>query len=399
MGESCNTTSCLLVDSPSSCDESQPLLLPSSAPNESSHNQSSHLNFQLLKHICLPSKAAVLLICSAVVVGAVQAIFMISSAAALAVIPVLSGHYINESLTIIISYLAIIITIIVLYPVSGFIADVFCGRYRLMMISVCLFIVSFVLMLGCSVPLLVDPNFVFPCSCKNAKMVFIILLVGLFGVTFGIGLIIYYVNFIQFGLDQLMETPSEYLCLFIHWIMWANYLSSAVIIPLAAVLLCGKHYILRKVIAGSVPLVCSVLLLFLLVFSCWKRHWFYTEPGQHNPYKMVIKVLNFARKSKHPLQRSAFTYCDDERPSRIDYAKNRYGGPFTTEQVEDVKTLLRILLVLLAIGPVFILDVPSSSFVFPLIGVHIAHKGHRYCDASWIAVSYTHLTLPTIYSV
>ena len=28
-------------------------------------------------------------------------------------------------------------------------------------------------------------------------------------------------------------------------------------------------------------------------------------------------------------------------PSRIDFGKNKYGGPFTTEQVEDVKTFLR----------------------------------------------------------
>ena len=67
---------------------------------------------------------------------------------------------------------------------------------------------------------------------------------------------------------------------------------------------------------------------------------------------MVASVLHYARKHKYPLQRSAFTYCDDERPSRIDFAKERYGGPFTTEQVEDVKTLLRIFLVLIALGPV-----------------------------------------------
>jgi peptide/histidine transporter 3/4 len=33
----------------------------------------------------------------------------------------------------------------------------------------------------------------------------------------------------------------------------------------------------------------------------------------------------------------------DELPSRIDFGKSKYGGPFTTEQVEDVKTLLRLL--------------------------------------------------------
>ena len=47
--------------------------------------------------------------------------------------------------------------------------------------------------------------------------------------------------------------------------------------------------------------------------------------------------------------RSAFTYCEDKLPSRIDFGKTKYGGPFTTEQVEDVKTFLR-LLVIISVG-------------------------------------------------
>ena len=65
----------------------------------------------------------------------------------------------------------------------------------------------------------------------------------------------------------------------------------------------------------------------------------------------MYNVLNFARKQKYLLQLSAFTYGDNYIPTRIDFAKERYGGPFTTEQVESVKTSLRILLLLLALGP------------------------------------------------
>ena len=49
--------------------------------------------------------------------------------------------------------------------------------------------------------------------------------------------------------------------------------------------------------------------------------------------------------SVHNVRRSAFTYCEDKLPSRIDFAKSKYGGPFTTEQVEDVKMFLRVLAV------------------------------------------------------
>ena len=63
-----------------------------------------------------------------------------------------------------------------------------------------------------------------------------------------------------------------------------------------------------------------------------------------NPFKLIYKVIRYAIKQKHPRCRSAFTYCEDELPSRIDFGKSKYGGPFTTEQVEDVKTFLRLLL-------------------------------------------------------
>ena len=98
----------------------------------------------------------------------------------------------------------------------------------------------------------------------------------------------------------------------------------------------------------------------------------YTEPGHGNPYKSVITVLIFAWKHKYPLQRSAFTYCDDDEiPSRLDFGKGRYGGPYSTEQVEDVKTFIRIILVLLLTGPVFVLENSSEPFILPFIGYRI----------------------------
>ena len=57
-----------------------------------------------------------------------------------------------------------------------------------------------------------------------------------------------------------------------------------------------------------------------------------------------------------PSGECAFTYCESDYPSRLDFGKQRYGEPFITEQVEDVKTLLNILKVLLCLGPVFFLE-------------------------------------------
>ena len=70
--------------------------------------------------------------------------------------------------------------------------------------------------------------------------------------------------------------------------------------------------------------------------------------------------ISLAFKHKKQIRRSAFTYCDDERPSRLDFGKQRYGGPFTTEQVEDVKVMINIVKVWIALGPYFLLELTGS---------------------------------------
>ena len=74
-----------------------------------------------------------------------------------------------------------------------------------------------------------------------------------------------------------------------------------------------------------------------------------------NPLKLIYQVLKYAVKNNYPRLRSAFTYWEDKPYSRIDLGKYKYGGPFTIEQVEDVKTFFRILAVFGFCTPMFIL--------------------------------------------
>ena len=61
-------------------------------------------------------------------------------------------------------------------------------------------------------------------------------------------------------------------------------------------------------------------------------------------------MLVYAWQHKCPERRSAFTYWEEDIPPRIDLGKSKYGGPFTTEEVEDTKTFLRILLLLASLA-------------------------------------------------
>ena len=47
-------------------------------------------------------------------------------------------------------------------------------------------------------------------------------------------------------------------------------------------------------------------------------------------------------KTNYPRNRSALTYWEENYPSRLDLGKEKYGGPFTEEQVENVKVVMRL---------------------------------------------------------
>ena len=56
-----------------------------------------------------------------------------------------------------------------------------------------------------------------------------------------IGVAGYMANFIQFGLDQLLEAPSEYLGLFIHWAKWVYDGTSKLVYIYLFVYVCHSH--------------------------------------------------------------------------------------------------------------------------------------------------------------
>ena len=342
-----------------------------------------HASF-LPRHLCLPSKAAVLILFWTLVVSAIYTTATESAGVVAQIVSNkihIGGPNLNEK--IFFSYLSFALASL-FYPLAGFLADVYVGRYRVVIISLlllfsshlCLSIVSILYLTRVIVP---------ESDGKITKNPILFIILGAIASFLSIiGLAGYQANYIQFGLDQLLEARSEYLGLFVHWVQWFTMLGYLFMEILFAWYTCHYEVHAKDVVISS-PMMFVLALALLLVISFYNRQWFYTITVRHNPYKVVFKVLNFARKHEYPLRRSAFTYCDDEKPSRIDFAKERYGGPFTTEQVEDVKTFLRMLLVLLALGPVFVLDIPSDA-VFALFAQHFTTNriGDRpNCTMTW----------------
>ena len=265
---------------------------------------------------------------------------------------------------------AFINIIAVSFPIGGFLADIYFGRYKVVTISLA-FIWTALLLL--SIALITTP-FIDRAQDDKVKhalenfmyvfliLAFVVVIPGMSG---------FYSNVVQLSLDQLRDAPSHVLGIFLHWHMWMDLLGQGVVFIFYIIL--SHSYKDEEIIKNAGYIlggVVFVVLLIFLVLNRFTKHWFYAADIHYNPYKVVVDVLKYVRTHKYPTRHSAMHWTNGEQPSRFDFAKDCYGGPFTSSQVEDVKTLGRVVLVLLAVGPVFVLSVPISYLIFPRFVMH-----------------------------
>ena len=327
----------------------------------------------LLKH-----RAVFLILVWTAFVSELQALLQVAIAGFISeYVPIVGRQDLANAISSPIAYLCAILAVVaMLYPIGGFIADVYCGRFKTVIVGLSFILTSIICIVATLSGWFSVHQSHLLISLDSFKEVAPFYFIG-FGSTilfFVLGLAAYQSNFIQLGLDQLLDAPSIHLSVFIHLAIWSNSLGTVIMTTAGAVWGCPTVDIKVKISFVIVPTLCLIIFPFLLVFSCCKHHWFTAIPRQRNPYRNVVNVLNYVRKHDYPRLRSAFTYTGNERPSRIDYAKERYGGPFTTEQVEDVKTFLRMLGFLICFGSIFIMEIHNTFFGFVVFGSHVGYR-------------------------
>ena len=253
------------------------------------------------------------------------------------------------------------------FPLAGILGDIKYGRYKTVVISLYIVLPALLLVAGTAAAFLIlrltlhfqRPLMVVIMFIVLESILIIILYIGLMGFT---------ANTVQFGMDQLHDSPAEDNTLFIHWYVWTYY-ASIFIVQLALTFTLGFetftpiYTIIGYCLLSLIPVVVVMVLAITLCLVRRRRRWFLIEPGTLNPYKLIYRVTKFARQHKIPVKRSAFTHCEDELPSGLDLGKEKYGGSFTTEQVEDVKAFYGILKVLFSFGIVFFLLSPADIFL------------------------------------
>ena len=226
----------------------------------------------------------------------------------------------------------------IFFPLVGLLSDVYIGRYRAIMISIILCFISWII---------TGISFILN-SCYSGLIGKIWFVLGF--VINCIGVTTFLANVIQYNIDQLIGASANELSTIIYWNI-AAYPTAWVLSNLLVLL--DAVTVLSADLIGIIT--SGVALSLILVSHSLFKHKLENISLIKNPIKLIVRVLCYARKHKYPENRSALTYWEEEAPSRLDLGKDKYGGPFTEEEVEDVKTFFRML-------PLFI-----ATFGFTLI--------------------------------
>jgi len=238
-----------------------------------------------------------------------------------------------------------------LCPVFGYLADARYGRYRMVIFGLLLYMISLVVG-AVSFLVAAEPN-------GHNGLTEVALFFSYIVLCFASSAI--QANILPFACEQLFGAYSEELSSLFHWYFWTRNIGSALFI--LSEFTFGAFFVENDYHRASIMLTVATanISLALIILFCCKRS-FVVRNEIRDPLKLVFNVTRFARKAKFDPFESAFNINKDP-PPRLDLAKRRYGGPFTTEQVENVKTFYRVLLVLVSMVTSMMLLGAVSSIV------------------------------------
>lgn len=267
-----------------------------------------------------------------------------------------------------ISPLTVFVMCALFYPILGWLADVHYGRYKVIKWSLRMMWVSLVLF--CLASVVLTNMHLAKKKLELARSILGLVVYGL--ISLGLGG--FQANILQFGIDQLVDAASCEITSFLRWYAWLWFLNG-VFQAVSQSCLCPGYEVLGNLL---LPALMTVAVALDSIFN----HWLVKEPASENPFVWIYRILRYAAKNKYPRLRSAFTYWEDKPYSRIDLAKDRYGGPFTTEQVEDVKTFFRIIRIVTC-GAFFVGMFIAIYPAYDRVWLHLTDRNFvNYSDAS-----------------
>ena len=227
----------------------------------------------------------------------------------------------------------------ILYPIGGWLADTRIGRYKVVHYSMLIMWIG--TMLATLGELLVTNI-----STTNHIKTGVYVVVSIFIM---IGLGGFLSNIIHLGIDQLTDASANEITSFIIWYTTTLFTSAITL-----------HYITDCIVTENTfyikTLVVAICLTIALCLDFLFQHILVKEQVTRRSLREIIGVTRYVIRNRQ----LRHDFAHDQVPSRFDIAKHLYGGPFTSQQVDNVRKFLWMLLVIApctlvigAIQPIF----------------------------------------------
>ena len=227
-----------------------------------------------------------------------------------------------------------------LFPIGGWLADTHFGRYKVIRYSMWIMWTGMILATLAELLLASMGN-----NCPNSIKIVIYLSLCIFT---AIGLGGFLSNIIHLGVDQLIDASASEITSFISWYTLTLYASGTFLhFIIDCVIDANNFYI--KIFFVAVCLTVALSLDFLF------HHILVNEPVvQRKSLRVILGVIKYSIRNRHlRYSLSASATANDVIPSRFEVAKHMHGGPFTSQQVDNVRTFLWVLIIIAICSLVF----------------------------------------------
>ena len=211
-------------------------------------------------------------------------------------------------------------------------------KYRLVDIAFTGMIITGVAFLVGAIPNIIPAG---PTNCNRIETTII---KAIYYTVMNLGTALVVTNIFQLAIEQIPDASSSQLSSLTSWFLFScvcGFQSPIVIIVIFQCYITSHSESTLKYLSYF-TLVHGIIIAFVLSSFALMKHKLVDNSPTSNTVSHIYQVVKYAIKHRRPVQRSAMTYWEKEIPKGMDLGKRKYGGPFTSEQVEDVKTFFQL---------------------------------------------------------